>query len=384
VLEVTWLDGLDVARAKALVDGKGPHWKAGESVDEEDKPDKQLYKSGSKKPAAYALEGATPTVKLRVKVKVTVSEKQPAKGKLTGQLGVLRFEGDCPAAAGTHTVEVTAKGVPDVVRHFEGDVQWTLATFESFCNLKNLTRLEMFLVLKKPLAFFTPGVWAEALRFLFRKAYISNVKTEKDVARWITRHCHGPHGMVYDTDRGAPQFGAEGDGAPSFQLMNYMAKKGRKGNTVNCFDQAAAIQSLNGAMGVTLAWNFVRPFGYINMTNLVGVGPCNNPFYGVPPAPMVDADSADRNGFICHAFASLSGKVLDACAGPHLGDETLREYLVASIDVGRSRLEPDYGIRHWDSLAGWSGEVPATSDSDYLDFLETYGSFPQGGVTGVV
>lgn len=376
ILEVSWVGGVDVARIKSKV--TAPHWTSGENVIEDDQPDELRFKSGSKKPAAVALDGAAPEATLRVKVKITVSEQQPGNGRLSGQLGALTFEGDCPTAVGTHEVEMKAKSLPDVVRHFEGDVQWTLATPVSFCNLHNTTRLELFLVLKKPMAYYREGVWAEALRFLFKKASLSNVKTQGDVARWVTRYCHGGHGMVYDVDGGGgSHFGAHQLGADAFQLMDYMKREGDRGNVVNCYDQAAAIQSLCGAMGVQLDWIYLDPYGYINATNLVGVGVCNNPFYLTPDYPpnprwkpskkLVPPNAPDRSGFGNHAFARLGANILDACAGPHLGDETLRQYLVSAIDARRT-------ISDWQEVS---------TEEELWDHREQQQN-PWPGVTGVV
>ena len=102
----------------------------------------------------------------------------------------------------------------------------------------------------------------------------------------------------------------------------------------NCYDQAAAVQSLASAVGVASVWQFLKPFGFIRPTNLVGVGLCNNPFFGrYEPLKLVAPDSDRRTAFGNHAFAvTLDSKVVDACAKPHLGTETVPEYLIDSID----------------------------------------------------
>jgi hypothetical protein len=106
----------------------------------------------------------------------------------------------------------------------------------------------------------------------------------------------------------------------------------------NCYDQASAVQVLVGALGVQVAWCFLEPFGYIKPTNLVGVGLCNNPFFGTEERKkMVPWDSPDRGGFGNHAFARTGGsKILDACGGPHTGSETSEQYVDASIDAAPS------------------------------------------------
>ena len=368
VLEVHWLNGLDVARDKVKV--VAPHWTNGEAAEEEDDPDKkQHWKSGSKKPAAYDLGSTASKAKLKVKISITRSEEQPGQGTLTGQLSGLTFEAQCPASAGTHELEIVVKDMPKTISHFEGDAAWTLSTTASLCALKRSTRLEMFVVLKKPLPFYKTGVWAEALRFLFKKASMANLKKEDEIAAAITRHCHTTHGMTYDTLEGGTQFNAGQRGTASFRLMNYMAKQGKKANTVNCYDQAAAIQALAGAMGIGLDWIFLDPYGWIKPANLVGVGLCNNPFFmSNGSKKLMGAADPDRTGFGNHAFARLSSSILDACAGPHKGHESMRQYLEAAIDEKRTRKE--YGIPKW-------------TDEDYWKYLEAKPN-PFAGVTGVV
>ena len=48
--------------------------------------------------------------------------------------------------------------------------------------------------------------------------------------------------------------------------------------------------------------------------------------------PFIDPDDPRRSAFGNHAFCSLSSQILDACAGPHLGTETLQQYVDAAID----------------------------------------------------
>lgn len=368
VQEVSWLNGLPIKRDKAKV--AGPHWTPGGAVHEEDDATKQHFNTGSKKPALFTL-ASVKNAKLKVKINVTKSEQQPGEGKLVGYLRSLRFEASCPPSAGVHEVELTlTTGLPTAVRHFEGEVQWVLSTSKSICNLKNKTRLEMFVVYADPVIPFADGVWAEALRFLFKKAGVANMKNAADLARTITRFCHTRHGVTYDTASGAPHFGSSNLGTSRFALMKYMRKDGTQGNVVNCYDQAAAIQSLCAAMGIRLDWIYLDPYGFINPTSLVGVGLCNNPFYkSNGSTAMVARDSPERTAFGNHAFARLGQHILDACAGPHASNETLSDYMRSAIDARRSLGQ----YRDGDKL----------KDEDYWRYLESLPN-PHGGVTGVV
>jgi hypothetical protein len=113
--------------------------------------------------------------------------------------------------------------------------------------------------------------------------------------------------------------------------------------TCNCYDQCSAVHVLAGAVGVHLSWLYLDPYGFIKPTNLVGVGTCNNPFFSSPRKKVVPWDDPDRSAFGNHAFPGPAGNAADACAGPHLGNETREEYLDASIDT-RSELYSGTGF----------------------------------------
>jgi hypothetical protein len=84
---------------------------------------------------------------------------------------------------------------------------------------------------------------------------------------------------------------------------------------------------------VSSQWLFLDPFGFIHTTNLVGVGSCNNPFYRTNGSDkVVLPHDPKRTPFGNHAFVDMNGKILDACAKPHVGTETLQEYIIDSID----------------------------------------------------
>ena len=127
-------------------------------------------------------------------------------------------------------------------------------------------------------------------------------------------------------------------------LTDYMAKSSNKyatpGNVVNCYDQATAVCSFGCLLGIDVQYNFMDPFGCINTLNLVGVGSCNNPFYGRNNTSAVVAPNSPRSGFGNHAFAVFNGYVFDACAAPIspvplalVGTQTTAQYIAGAIDV---------------------------------------------------
>lgn len=317
-LSFTWNSEIKVARARATV--AGPHWQAGLDVKDG---------AGSTRPAAtLAGDSGRATLSLRLDACTGVGSKL----RVTGRLGTLSLEGDCPASAGEHTVSLALSPVPGTLQSAQGDVVWQVkgAGLAAPVALDNPARLEWYALLGRPAAFFEPaGVWVEALRFLYGRVGVGGLATPAQVVDKVSRYCHASHGVRYDTFHGAPAYGCSGTGGP-FQLGAYLTAAKP---VVNCYDQAGAVQSLCGALGVAANWFFLRPYGFIHTTQLVGVGACNNPFFSNNgSSPTVGVNDRQRSAFANHAFAGLAGAVLDACAGPHTGNEDRAQYVSAAID----------------------------------------------------
>ena len=101
---------------------------------------------------------------------------------------------------------------------------------------------------------------------------------------------------------------------------------------------------LGRLLGIGVEYRFMEPFGFINTVDLVGVGPCNNPFYGNPVVTGGKITGSDevhyvRLPFGNHAFAKYGGNIYDACAGPHTGSCTEAQYLSTVIDKSTKREE---------------------------------------------
>ncbi|PXY94021.1 hypothetical protein DKK76_11410, partial [Frischella perrara] len=247
--------------------------------------------------------------------------------------------------------------------------------------------LEAFVLYEEPASFYQTGVWSEALRFLFQKTNINininnDSQKEKSLEK-ITQYLHSQHGVRYDIYQGSSWFYRRTEG--KFSLMRYLKKKAKfkyinidppdiygrtfkrldstksfeNCNIVNCYDQAAAINVLAGALGIKTEFLYIDPFGYIKETKLVGIDDsfdfipasppdeCNNPFFANPiksPLRIVNGfidtifSYLPRSRFSNHAVcAFLSNNktysdyandlnqyekdvlIYDACAGPILG-----------------------------------------------------------------
>jgi hypothetical protein len=330
---VTWKSGIKVAWDKKTV--KEPNWKKGEALEDGD---------GSKRPAVYLVKSKGGKQDVEVEVNITKSHGLSGKGKLLGVLGGLEIEGKCPVSKGTHKVSAKIKELPEEISWYKGDVQWGLevASASKSYVLKNKTRLEVFVILDKPPGFFKKGTWAEALRFLCDKVGVVGLKDGATAIDSISSYCHSSHGLRYDTDGGRPVYGCGGHGG-TFKLDQYIKASL---TTVNCYDQAGAVQSLSSALGIPTKWCFQgtppKIFGFINETDLIGVGKCNNPFYtAVGSSKIVPSTDPRRTSFGNHAFCELSSKMLDACAGPHVGTESGQEYLDASVDYAETTRRGD-------------------------------------------
>jgi hypothetical protein len=328
-----------VSRAQAAV--SGPHWELGKEAELEDdwKADASAMKLPegpySRRPAVYLVKGAGGGEReIQVKVEVTRSKNVAGEGTLKSTLCGCPVEGRCPTTVGTHTVTVTMTNQPEAIACQRGAMIWVLDfASQGLRPSVGTTFVEVYFVLRTPTAPFRSIVWVEVLRFLCGRVGVVGENDPQALAARITEYCHARHGLRYETKRGAAKYGIRHAGG-ALKLMNYLA---RVSETCNCYDQAGAVQALTGALGATVRWCFLEPFGFINTTNLVGVGPCNNPFFRDDETrKVVPPDDPARTAFGNHAFCkTLDEKIVDACAGPHVATENPDEYIAASIDSSK-------------------------------------------------
>jgi hypothetical protein len=94
-----------------------------------------------------------------------------------------------------------------------------------------------------------------------------------------------------------------------------------------------------------VAYAYLYPFGFLKETQLIGRGLSNNPIYDSEKSgPVVAEDDPARKPFSNHALCITKGgggMVLDACAGPHTGAETEKQYLENAIDPRHPNV-PNY------------------------------------------
>jgi hypothetical protein len=347
LISVTFKSPVKVSRDKKAIEG--PHWERGKesALPDDFRATAVMWRLPAEpyapRAAVYLVAGVAGRHDVEVKVRVTKNQNVSGKARLAGNLSGLAIEGDCPTGQGEHTISARIANPPAGVEVYRGRIGWTLSLDEPGITLSlGATLAELYFVLGPPgEPFSRGGVWVEALRFIFPRIGVAGESDARAATGKITVYCHSRHGLRYETAHGAPKYGVGAHGG-RFKLTAYLAVQRDR---CNCYDQAAAIQTLAAALGIDLDWCFLSPFGYIKTTNLVGVGVTNNPFFGTNSSKKIVAfDAPERSSFGNHAFVSGAGETaFDGCAGPHVGEETLFQYLSASIDdtpslyVGRSR-----------------------------------------------
>jgi hypothetical protein len=218
--------------------------------------------------------------------------------------------------------------------------------------------------------------WVTDLEFTIITAGADGQATPESALTQLTTYLHTSYGMIYDTTNGASHYTNETE--IRFDLSNYMTKA--LGNVVNCYDQASVVTVLGRLLGIGIDLTTVVPFGYINTVNLVGVGNCNNPFFGTDTTrTIVSVNDPFRTDFGMHAFAVYNDGVYDACAGPVTG-VSRRTYFKNTIDLDKTiqglntRLQIAY--ENYYTLPGataphklWINATQEEKEDFYLDVI---------------
>ncbi|KAK3846646.1 MAG: hypothetical protein J3R72DRAFT_433259 [Linnemannia gamsii] len=276
---------------------------------------------------------------------------------------------------------------------FRGQLNWKLhmaeesdweADREAPIDLGS-TALELYVLKHKLPELFESGgalkIPLLLLRMFLGAALEQKVQSHFEWVSLVTRISHGSaepfsgkdkdtaeHWLKYNTYSGAPCFGVSALGG-KFQLNQWLAAY-RNWTTnkvitcVNCYDQAATVEvALSLGMDYNqVAWEFHQVFGYISRkTKLVGWGFCNNPyFYNDRDRMIVEDADESRWAFRNHAhlswgpdfhpekeedfynknkdpekFTTTPIYIIDACAGPHVGNE-LRDIYYKQLDNNSS------------------------------------------------
>ena len=346
VLEVDFSDSFDVVNNKKKV--VSPHWPCG-----------KYNFNYSEKPAV--MKFGQPS-KATVKVKVD-SKGISGNGVLRGVFKGYVIEGELPLSSGDKTITVKFISPPDKLEYIKGSILWE-AEGGGFMDTAGTTFAELFFVFDNPCKydFFKKGVWAEALRYAFEGSLLKGKDIEKEAVVEVTNLCFNVKYHQYDIFEGKTHFGGL---SGKFKLSQYIKPSS---SLVNCHDQAYAVVVFSGALGVKTEGLFMQPFGFLNKTQLVGRGPCNNPFpkrkfdseikrlkssvVGLKKMALskpkledfllVARDDPDRSAFGNHSYCEHVNSIFDACAGPNIGTGDRNAYVTNNID-SKTKLNSLYG-----------------------------------------
>ncbi|MCP5050906.1 MAG: hypothetical protein GY940_27320 [bacterium] len=314
---------------------------------------------GSTRPGVFLIPhgGERPSGKLRVEIALPRG-KTFEKAQLTGQLSAITFTGffqpDTDAIETVYTLELTATDEPSHFIQHRGQMSWTLTIDgKPFPVKPDGLPMELYWIYDYPGRMFKKGVWIEVLRVL--ATWITPELTcIRELVQRITLYCHLHSGLMYD----CKYFSSYYTGRPWGVWLNLKGAMAEAFPLCNCYDQASLLQVALGALGIDVTYIYMRPFGFINTSSLVGRGACNNPgFLDCPePTPLEEleirkflyTDSKEREGFGNHAFCLIQHPegtpqtgVLDATVGPRLGNLSQAVYVTRGIDSNTSLYDPN-------------------------------------------
>jgi len=341
---------------------------------------------------AYDFKSAV-TSSVNVAIKITGGENDGAEYSLHGLLdGHKIFASDFFAVESTGEATVAAKIVDRqtsaVPFSWNVDISWELTQkgSENKVESADKTRLELYWISGDVHEIFLSEKAGIPVEFL--RSAIKSLSPKSDRAVlvsnpaqnvWATQQAFWYYNKVYDTNSGESHFGVNGAGG-NFDYEYYIqSSEGRLGGlypTVNCYDQAAMVQVLSSFSAGRASWLYQEPYGFINNTNLIGVGECNNPFFQRNGTdPIIDVNDGRRTAFARHAYNGMlntpaiqaNDRIYDACGGPHLGTETPQQYITAAIDPRSmpsvNTIWPQRGVmRYFNSMKTEATVQPKSSE----------------------
>jgi len=293
--------------------------------------------NGSPRPGVFDITapGRYNSLEVRVKVK-GLRDKETSK--LTGKLLDLTFTAILTGdnVTGTTGKEMTVTAVPGNIpgyfKQVRGDMEWFL---DKHKKPFQKTYLEIYWIYGPPGEMYKKGVWIEVLRLLV--SHCTGLTDKEKIIQRIVNYCHARTRLQYDSKGAAARY-AEAYWGGYFKLKAFLEQAHP---LCNCYDQAGALQTLIGALGIKLTWIYMEPFGFINRTSLIGRGATNNPVFLNNLTPeIVPGNDPNRTQFGAHSFCLREKEdkhpvVLDACLGPILADVSPRQYLEIIIDSTR-------------------------------------------------
>ena len=334
---------------------------------------------GSIVPVAMGLHGDENL--LLAEVKIVDHSLAGESCKLRGHLDDIDFDSDesMTMSRGSTSFTIDISSAPFPWRNppwgFAGDVQWVLECGHGrpIVNLGS-SRLEMYGLTPVLPFFFNNQLSVKLLRSFIlmyskrRQSWEDYFDTGPlDYISWAIYAVMYGYRLSYDTTQGQSRFGMSSSGG-TLNLKKWITPADR-GEFSNCYDQAALTQVVLGLspVGRTI-WQLMYPFGYIKETFLMGIGRCNNPYFSQPDwgtGLVVTDDRVARSPFFNHVFLSVvsrGNKIADATIGPHIANESLAEYLEATIDLETRRYDSENRPGTANDVVQCDGVVGIVSD----------------------
>lgn len=273
----------------------GSHWS------EDTNTTYQYKQTWSTHPAIYKIKTGAINGQFAIKFKMTNSIwPRGSTGKLVGMIEGntdIKFESintvSLDIQQGVQTILMTITGHPSSLYWYKGDVTWKITpsanqplpsgyTPGPILNSQEFlskTRVELFFVIDVPGSTGEtssgipnngpfrredqaqdPGVWVEALRFAWsrRPTELPNIQDKRVLLDVITEMCYNSINIKYSEDFRSKFM----ESMQEFRLIDYI--NAPKGSRANCEDQAAAVQVIAAAFGVSTFSIKMKPFGYLN------------------------------------------------------------------------------------------------------------------------
>ncbi len=315
----------------------------------------EWVKGGTNLPACYTTHTVV-TIKARLTVQpasITSADIWAVSTDSDGSLGDV-IKTNVIFSGGVSSPEYVTFQVsgptPNAIKKTTSDVwQWKMenvkGTGSAAWDLNISGAHKVYTILNEPVAPWInatgsqKNAWTKALDFVIANASCNGDSTASNALLHIAQYLHTGHGLTYDINGGRSKYASSQLGG-TMSLTGYIDKSatiyGTAGNVINCYDQASGVYSFGRMLGISVAYRYMSPFGYINIVNLVGEGNCNNPFYPYTTGGKIAGDDdADpvRSGFGNHAFTVFGGYVYDACAGPQTGTRTETQYVSDTVDA---------------------------------------------------
>ena len=390
IIEIRAGKNIGISQEGKPVDPTQPLWSLNQLLRHQDKPYVRTI-AGTNQPSAFSINADTPA-KLKVTVRYD-DEMSFCRGTLDAYYNERKLFSsqnvEWNSDERVALFDVYANGHPERFCRFSGELTWKINwpndNGNIGCSEVGKTYLELFWLHGFGNNLFPKGIPVEILR---QAAYALKI-TGRSATNIILAGSKTNGTIKPSSDpvieaivdvvffRNPPAYNIYDDddyfligtmpGKPmAFLLNQYLSSIHDPTSLCNCFDMTAAVQIFLKAVGIkNVKFCRMKPFGYISLTKLVGRGLSNNPFHSQEVRSIreseliVDEFNKLRTTFSSHTFCCLPDecfpsrnntigstkcvgrnycqhhcsncRILDACIGPHVGNEDIDKYMKNAV-----------------------------------------------------